>query len=73
MTPNPSHPSNNLIKLGLRINKNMERIKKNTNIINREKNFSDIIYLVLNIITLPEINITKNIKNIDILSIIKIK
>ena len=38
---------------------------------NREKNFSDIIYLVLNIITLPEINITRNIKNIDMLSIIK--
>ena len=40
---------------------------------NREKNFSFIIYLVLNIITLPEINLTKNKKYRDILSKIKIK
>ena len=48
-------------------------MKKNTSIINREKNFSPLIYLVLNIITLPEINLTKNKKYEDILSIIKIK
>jgi len=40
---------------------------------NREKNFSLLMYLVLNIITLPEINLTKNIKYIDILSRIKIR
>ena len=48
-------------------------MKKKTNIMNREKNFSPIIYLVLNIITLPEISLTRNIKYIDILSRIKIK
>ena len=37
------------------------------------KNFSDIMYLVLNIITPPEINFTKNMKKIDILSRIKIR
>lgn len=73
MTPNPSHPNNNLIKLGLKINKYIDIMKKNTSIINREKNFSPLIYLVLNIITLPEINLTKNKKYEDILSIIKIK
>jgi len=40
---------------------------------NREKNFSFLIYLVLNIITLPEINLTKNKKYNDILSKIIIK
>jgi len=30
-------------------------------------------YLVLNIITLPEINLTKNMKKIDILSKIKMR
>ena len=62
MTPNPSHPNNNLIRFGLKINKYIDITKKKTNIINREKNFSFIIYLVLNIITLPEINLTKNKK-----------
>ena len=43
MTPNPSHPNNKLIKLGLKINKYIDKIKKKTNKINREKNFSLII------------------------------
>ena len=73
MTPKPSQPSRSLIKLGLIINKSIDKMKKKTSIMNREKNFSDIMYLVLNIITLPETNITKYIKNTDILSIIKIK
>ena len=73
MTPKPSQPNNNLIKLGLKINKYIDITKKNTNIINREKNFSLLIYLVLNIITLPEINLTKNKKYNDILSKITIK
>jgi len=62
VTPSPSQPSSKLIKLGLKINKYIDITKKKTNIINREKNFSLIIYLVLNIITLPEINLTKNKK-----------
>lgn len=73
VTPNPSQPNNNLIRLGLRISKNIDMIKKNTSIMNREKNFSFIIYLLLNSITLPEINLTRLTKYKDIISTIKTK
>ena len=59
--------------LGLRINKNMDIININTNKIKREKNFSDIIYEELKIITLPEINLTNLIKYNAVESIMKVK
>ena len=45
----------------------------NTSIINRAKNFSDIIYEDLKIITLPETSLTKLMKYNDIESTIKVK
>ena len=59
--------------LGLRINKNIDIININTNKIKREKNFSNIIYEELKIITLPEINLTNLIKYNAVESIMKVK
>ena len=59
--------------LGLKINKNIDIININTKKIKREKNFSDIIYEELKIITLPEINLTNLIKYNAVESIMKVK
>ena len=54
--------------LGLKTNKNIDAINLKTNLINRPKNTSFIIYEVLKIITLPETNLTNLIKYKDIKS-----
>ena len=59
--------------LGLKINKNIDIININTKKIKREKNFSDIIYEELKIITLPETNLTNLIKYNVVESIMKVK
>ena len=59
--------------LGLKINKNIDIININTKKIKREKNFSDIIYEELKIITLPETNLTNLIKYNAVESIMKVK
>ena len=59
--------------LGLKINKNIDIININTKKIKREKNFSDIIYEELKIITLPETNLTNLIKYSAVESIMKVK
>lgn len=68
MTPNPSQPNINLIRLGLRISINIDATKDRTIQINRPKNCSDDIYEVLKIITLPATSLTKLIKYKDIKS-----
>ena len=65
--------NNKLIILGLKINKNIDIININTKKIKREKNFSDIIYEELKIITLPETNLTNLIKYNAVESIMKVK
>jgi len=59
--------------LGLKINKNIDIININTKKIKREKNFSDIMYEELKIITLPETSLTNLIKYNAVESIIKVK
>ena len=56
-TSKPSYPSNNLIIFGLIINKGIDMINIKINEIKRKKFFS-IIYGILNIIILLEINLT---------------
>ena len=57
-TSKPSYPSNNLIIFGLIINKGIDMINIKINKIKQKKFFFSIIYDILNIIILLEINLT---------------
>jgi len=56
--PSPSHPSNKMIILGIKISRFIDRTKSRTSRVNRFIKGSDAMYLEVNTITLAEIRST---------------